>query len=69
MLINDKHSNSVDRNFVGVIGNTPTDTRGIKICNDINSIDDLKQINTKNYNIVMIDSNFINEKIINYVNK
>ena len=69
MLINDKNSNSINRNFVGVIGNKLTDTRGIKICNDIKNVDELKQIYASNYDIVMIDSNFINEKIINYVNK
>ena len=69
MLINDKNSNSINRNFIGVIGNKLIDTQGIKICNDIKNVDELKQINTSNYDIVMIDSNFINEKIINYVNK
>ena len=69
MLINDKNSDNINRNFVGVIGNKSSNTQGIKICNDISNIDDLKKINTKNYNIIMIDSNFINEKIINYVNK
>ena len=69
MLINEKNINTINRNFVGVLGNKVTDTRGIKICNDIKNVDQLKQINSNNYDIVMIDSNFINEKIINYINK
>ena len=69
VLINNKDNIGVNRNFVGVIGNKTSDTNGMRICGDIGNIDQLKQINSNNFDIVMIDNNFINEKIINYINK
>jgi hypothetical protein len=68
IYINSNNMDIINNNFVGIISDNVTNGQYLHISNTINSIEKLKILNLSQYNLITIDNNICNEKIINYIN-
>jgi hypothetical protein len=69
IYINSNSLDIINNNFVGIIGRNITNGQYLHVSNTINSVDELKIINLSHYDLITINNNICNEKIINYINK
>jgi hypothetical protein len=69
IYINSNNLDIINNNFVGIISNNITNGQYLHFSNTINSIEELKILNLSEYDLITINNNMCNEKIINYINK
>lgn len=68
IYINDKNNKYINDNIFGVIGNVLI-INSFNISNTINNTFKLKDVILLNYDIIMINDDFCNNKIIDFINK
>jgi hypothetical protein len=68
IYINSNNLSIINNDFVGIMSENITNGQYLHISNTIYTIEDLKKINMSQYDLVSIDNNMCNDKIIKYIN-